>query len=104
VTANDAEAPSAAAAALPAQAAHQQCIDEAMQRNLAAITIDDNAAPFDPIYEAISSYRDHLVGPQYGTEVFTRRALEFKWVRPDYLLRPGILEALEERYAALDLR
>lgn len=103
VNENDSEAPNAAAVMSAAQAAHQQRIDDAMERNLAAITVDDNAAAFDPIYEAISGYRDYLVGAQYGTEIFSRRALEFKWVRPNHLLWPGVLESLKERYAALDL-
>jgi hypothetical protein len=103
LNANDAEASSAAAAALHGQAASQQRVAEAMRQNIAAFTIDDSAAPFDRIYEAISGYRDHLVGPQDGTEIFSRRALEFEWVRPDHLLWPGVLDALRERYAALDL-
>ncbi len=103
LTANDAEAPNAAAAALHAQTACQLHVTDAMRQNIVTSTIDDQAAPLDEIYDAMSTYRDRLVGAQYGTEIFSRRALEFEWVRPDHLLWPGVHESLRERYAALDL-
>jgi hypothetical protein len=73
----------------------------AMDDATATLMLDDRAEPFLPVYEAMLAFRDRLVSPEYGTELFARAVSEVRYVRPDYLLRPGIVPALHAAWRAI---
>jgi hypothetical protein len=76
-------------------------IPEAMAAATASLMLDDRAEPFLPVYDAMLAFRDRLVSPDIGAELFNRAVSEVRYVRPDYLLRPGVAEALHAVYRAL---
>jgi len=75
---------------------------KAMQKATGEATLDDSAAPLRPIFSQLNEYRDILVTPQYGANVFERRARTFEYVRPDYLLQPEIVSTFHRIYARLN--
>ncbi len=90
-------------AAASSEAPRLNPLNEAMQQNLSKLRIDDRTVLFDEVYHAVSKYRDCLIGTQYGADIFRRAPVDFDWVRPDYLLWPGVMEYLQELYATLDV-
>jgi hypothetical protein len=70
----------------------------AMEHDTATIRIDDKAAVFQPVYQALMTYKDRLASPEYGTEMFTRGVAEVSYVRQDYLLQPGVMPAMQAIY------
>ncbi len=73
----------------------------AMAPHAATYMLDDRAAPFLPVYDAMMAFQDRLVSPEHGQELFDRAVAEVRYVRPDYLLRPGVVPALHTLYRTL---
>jgi hypothetical protein len=60
--------------------------------------LKDNAAPLRTTWEAISAYKDRLVSPQYGRQIFEQCTVEAEFVGQNYLLREGVLDELASFY------
>ena len=73
----------------------------AMAAHVATFMLDDRAEPFLPVYDAMMAFQDRLVSPEYGRDLYTRAVAEVRYVRPDYLLRPGVAPALHALYRTL---
>jgi hypothetical protein len=69
-----------------------------MKTDMRQIKLKDNAAPLRTTWEAISTYKDRLVSPQYGQQIFERCDVEVEFVGQNYLLREGILDELTKLY------
>ncbi len=76
-------------------------IPQAMAATTATLMLDDRADPFLPVYEAMRPFGDRLISPELGTEFFARAVSEVRYVRPDYLLRPGVVPAMHAIYRAV---
>jgi len=74
---------------------------DAMAAATASLMLDDRAEAFLPVYEAMLAFRDRLVDAEYGAELFTRGVSEVRYVRQDYLLRPGVVAGLHAVYRSL---
>jgi hypothetical protein len=64
----------------------------------AELRLNDYAIPLATTWEAISAYKDRLISPEYGAEMFDRRDLGVKFYRQNYLMRPGVLDRLASFY------
>jgi hypothetical protein len=76
-------------------------IPAAMAQHMATFMLDDRAAPFLPVYDAMLGFLDRLADPQDGRDLYARAVAEVRYVHPDYLLRPGVVPALHTVYRAL---
>ena len=74
-------------------------LPEAMERDTAALQLDDRAQPFLPVYDAMMEFADRLATPQHGTELFARALSQVPYVRQGYLFQPGVQAALQALYA-----
>ena len=68
----------------------------ALQQDITTLSIDDNSVHFDAAFANIEKYVDRLVGG--GDTLFTRRAKKVKYVKPAYLLEPGVQAAFQAMY------
>jgi len=73
----------------------------AMEKHLTELIVDDNAWFFQSIYSWLDDYRDCLVTPEYGANVFERRSRNCRYVRSDYLMEEGLAEAVGRLHQAL---
>ena len=73
----------------------------AMTQETAVLRLDDRAAAFLPVYDALLAYKDRLTSPEYGTDLFARGVTEVSYVRQDYLLHPGVMPAIQGIYRAV---
>jgi hypothetical protein len=76
-------------------------IPEAMALDTTTMKIDDKAGAFLPVYQAMMGFKDRLVSPEYGTELFTRDVSNVEYVRQNYLLQPGVVPTLQTIYRIL---
>ncbi len=67
----------------------------AMEKHVAEVALDDSAYFLDPIYARLNEYRDLLVSPECGRDIFERRSSMCRYVQSDYLMEYGALAALE---------
>lgn len=65
----------------------------AMERHVGELAIDDNASFLFNSYVRLNEYKDVLVSPEYGADVFVRQIGRCRYIRPDYLIEAGAGEA-----------
>jgi hypothetical protein len=66
----------------------------AMARHVAEMTLDDNLYFLEPIYARLNEYKNRMVSAEYGGDVFERRRRTCRYVRPEYLMEDGVLDAV----------
>ncbi len=71
-------------------------IAAALEQDVTALTIDDKNVQFDAPMANMQKYADRIIGGD--EEMFTRRSRKIKWVRPAYLLVPGVQPAFQAMY------
>jgi len=76
-------------------------LNQAIESDLGTLALDDNAAPFGPVYADMEKYQDRVLNPKSGSPFFQRRARRFKYARQNYLLDPSVVETLHRIYAAI---
>jgi hypothetical protein len=79
-----------------------ELLRSAMEAELVPAPIHDGAAPFRPVYAALESYGDRLVGQQYGRLPFRKQPAKFQYVKSEYLLNRGVADALWNVYNEVD--
>jgi hypothetical protein len=65
-----------------------------MRNHLGETTLDDDIFFLRPIYTRLNEYRNLLVSPEYGGEVFRKKRGLCRYVRSEYLMEAGVLGAL----------
>ena len=75
---------------------------ELMKTDMRQIKLKDNAVPLRTTWEAISAYKDRLVSPKYGQQIFERRDVEVEFVGQNYLFRDGVLDEVKKLYEFLN--
>jgi hypothetical protein len=71
---------------------------EHMNSDMRQIKLKDNAVPLRTTWEAISAYKDRLVSPEYGKQIFERRDVETEFVGQNYLFREGLVGEVMKLY------
>lgn len=69
-----------------------------MKSDMRQIKLKDNAVPLRTTWEAINAYKDRLVSPEYGKQIFERRDVETEFVGQNYLFRDGVLGEVMKLY------
>lgn len=69
-----------------------------LETDMAELRLNDYAIPLATTWEAISAYKDRLISPEYGREMFDRRDLGVNFFRQNYLMKPGVLDQLANFY------
>ena len=69
-----------------------------LQSDMREIKLKDNAVPLRTTWERVSAYRDRLVSPEYGKEIFERRDVDVNFVSQNYLFRPGVMDEVRNLY------
>ena len=69
-----------------------------LQSDMREIKLKDNAAPLRTTWEQVSAYRDRLVSPEFGREIFERRDVNVEFVGQNYLFRPGVMDEVRMLY------
>ena len=69
-----------------------------LEANMRTIELRDNAVPLRTTWQAVNGYRDRLVSPEYGHDVFDRRDVSVEFVGQDYLLKSSALAAMLKFY------
>ena len=75
-----------------------RAIEEHMKTDIREVQIKDGASFLRPIFEAISTYRDRLVSPEYGRRFFERRDSRVQLIGQDYLFRKGAVKEVEKLF------
>jgi hypothetical protein len=75
---------------------------EHMKTDMRRIKLKDNAVPLRTTWQAISAYRDRLVSPEYGKEIFRQRDVEIDFVGQNYLFRDGAIDEVRRLYRFLN--
>ncbi|MBV9286573.1 MAG: hypothetical protein JO288_01915, partial [Hyphomicrobiales bacterium] len=71
---------------------------EHLRSDMREIKLKDNAVPLRTTWEAISAYRDRLVSPEYGKQIFERRDVQMPFVGQNYLFRPDAIDEVRRLY------
>lgn len=71
---------------------------EHMKSDMRQIKLKDNAVPLRTTWEAISAYKDRLVSPECGKQIFERRDVETEFVGQNYLFREGLVGEVTKLY------
>jgi hypothetical protein len=74
-------------------------IAAALAQDITTLFIDDNSVLFDAPFANMEKYADRVIG---GGEIFERRGKKVKYVKPGYLLEPGVqaaFQAMHDRIA-----
>ena len=79
----------------------RQELEKHLNSDLRQIKVDDKAAAFDEAWQAISTYADCLVSPEYGRDIFERQVVNLQLAGQNYLLQSGVLNILQELYQYL---
>jgi hypothetical protein len=74
---------------------------ERMKTDIRMIELRDNAVPLRTTWEAVNSYRDRLVSPEYGHDIFDRRDVAVEFVGQNYLLQSLVAEEIRKLYRFL---
>jgi hypothetical protein len=75
-----------------------QPLRDHVKSDVRQIKLKDTAAPLRPTWEAISAYKDRLVSPEYGKEIFEQRDVETEFVGQNYLFREGAVGEVKKLY------
>lgn len=75
-----------------------QPLSELMKTDIKEVQIKDDALFLHPTFEAMSAYRDRLVSPEYGNELFEPRIAPTRFIGQDYLFRRGAADEVERLF------
>ena len=77
-------------------------VDQAMQFTVNRVRIDDRTAGLAQLHDQIATRcRQVLEAPSPGGRLFEPRVAEIDYIQSDYLMQPGIMEALRDIQAKL---
>jgi hypothetical protein len=69
-----------------------------MKTDIRHVKLDDNGASLRALWNGFAAFKDRLVSPEYGSELFERRSIQAEYVGQNYLLRPGALREVMKLY------
>jgi len=78
----------------PAVADDVALLYAAMRRHVVELPLDDDIFFLKPIYARLNEYSDLLVNPEYGSNVFRKQRGQCRYVRSEYLMEDGVMNAL----------
>ncbi len=70
-----------------------------LESDVASIPLDDRAAVFAPVMDAMMLFRDQFLNPAQQGDFFTRKVRRFDYVQQNYLLDGSAVRALRDIYA-----
>ena len=73
-------------------------LTEHLQTDMTEYLLEDTAVALRTTWEQVSAYRDRLVSPEYGKEIFERRDVYLNLVGQNYLFRSGVMDEMRKLY------
>ncbi len=70
-----------------------------MERDVATVALNDHAAVFEPVMDAMMPYRDRFLNLTAQGDLFVRKVRRFDYVQQNYLLDGDAVQALRNIYA-----
>jgi hypothetical protein len=79
-------------------------LQDTLDAHTATIGLDERTRVLQSLHEMLfAKYNGRLVSPRPHTLFFRPRRIEVAYVRPEYVLRPGVVDALHELYEAVSV-
>ena len=75
-----------------------RALREHMRTDVRLIKLKDNSPLLRQAWQEMRHYKDRLVSPKYGKQIFERRNVEVEFVGQNYLFREGVLDEVTKLY------